>query len=170
MIRFIVSIHWFDSFLRFLTSLPYFASLSQFIGSIHWLSSLVRFIASIHWFDPLIRFIDSIHWLDSLIRFMASFIRRFKLRIENEDRNGFGLHFRFRAPNPLFYRCKLLPYQKQDLKNDICWKKTNENETAYATAGALAVNVGHALCVVSVYLLFWLSHENPIDAEPLLGN
>ena len=43
----------------------------------------------------MIQFIDSIHGF--------ALIWRFKLRSENDEQNGSALHFRFRAPNPLFY-------------------------------------------------------------------
>jgi len=44
------------------------------------------------------------------------------LRGKNEEQNGFGLHSSFRVQNPLFYHCKFVAQQKQDMIVDLRYK------------------------------------------------
>jgi len=40
----------------------------------------------------------------------------------NCKKNGFGVHFSLRVSNPLFYRCKCVAQQEQDMIVDFCCK------------------------------------------------
>ena len=77
LLRFIGSIHGFDSYIRSMYSIRAF-------------DSWIRVIDSIHWFDSMVRSIDSIPWFDSLIRLMDSIRKRkrifqcFKLKIKTK--------------------------------------------------------------------------------------
>ncbi len=57
-VRFLDSIHWFDSLIRFTDSMPWFDSLFRFMDSVNWVDSLLRSVDSFHWFDSLVRVID----------------------------------------------------------------------------------------------------------------
>ena len=58
------------------------------------------------------------------------------------------------SPNPLFYSCKLLPYQNQTTFLTFIEQKTSENEIAFAIGGRLARILLHALCVFLCIPLF----------------
>ena len=71
------------------------------------------------------------------------------------------------SPNPLFYSCKFLPYQKQYTFLDFYENNPIENENAFAIGGRLPVESVHALCVCVCFCVFpsLNLNENPIRSE-----
>ena len=61
-VRFMVSIYWFDSFIEFINSMYWLRLLIGFMDSIHGVDSLI------HWFVSFVRLTDSIHGCNWWIR------------------------------------------------------------------------------------------------------
>jgi hypothetical protein len=78
--------------------------------------------------------------------------------------------FGLEAPNPLFYRCKLLAILKTSYFFGLLGKTSDELKTAFAIGGRLAVMLLHALCVFLCIPLFDCKMRTLIGQRPLLGN
>ena len=97
----------------------------------------------------------------SVARFILFFFKLPKLK---EEQNAFCSFLSFRAPNPLFYRCKFLPRLNRDLFFAFSGKTRVKMKVPSRSPGPRPDWWLHALCVFLCIPSLMLN-ENPIRSE-----